>query len=94
MSLRVEASRTRGAVSHLKTTGLSGQRLSRQLAPGPQPQMLVGLELRHPQEIMQHVQLVALGELAQGGHLLCDEGHGLVCAALPGFLIARACRRA
>ena len=56
--------------------------------------MLVGLELRHAQEIMQHVQLVALGELAQRGHLLGDEGNRLIRPALPRFLVARASLRA
>ena len=46
--------------------------------------MLIGLELRHAQEIMQHVQLVSLGELAQRGCLLGDEGNRLICPASPG----------
>jgi len=67
---------------------------SRQLALAPQPQVLVGLQLGHAQQIMQHVELVTLGELAQDGHLLGDEGDGFLDAALPWFLTARAPRRA
>ena len=43
---------------------------------------------------MQHVELVALGELAQRPDLLGDEGDSLVDAALPRFLVTRASRRA
>ena len=56
--------------------------------------MFVGFELGHAQEIMQHIELVALGELAQSPNLLGDEGDGLIDAALPWFLTARAPRRA
>ena len=66
----------------------------RQLALAPQPQVLVGLQLGHAQEIMQHIELVALGELAQSPNLLGDEGDGLIDTALPWFLTARAPRRA
>src|SRR4051795_2236915 len=67
---------------------------SRQPALAPQPQMLVGLELGHSQEIMQHVELVPLGELAQCPDLLGDESDRLLDAALPRFLVTRASRRA
>jgi hypothetical protein len=43
---------------------------------------------------MQHIELVALGELAQYGYLLGDEGDGLIDPALPRFLVARAPSRA
>src|SRR5206468_4583015 len=69
-------------------------RRSRQLALAAQPQMLVGLELGHAQQIMQHVELVALGELAQCSDLLGDEGDSLLDAALPRFLVAQASPRA
>jgi len=39
---------------------------------------------------MQHVELVSLGELAQCGHLLGDEGNGFIDPALALFLVARA----
>lgn len=55
--------------------------------------MLVGLQLGHPQEIMQHVELVALGELTQSAGLLGDEGDRLISSAFPRFLAARAPRR-
>ena len=62
----------------------------RQFPPAAQPQMLVGFELGHAQKIVQHVELVALGELAQARDLLCDEGDRLVGAAFARFVIARA----
>jgi hypothetical protein len=37
---------------------------------------------------------VSLGELAQRGHLLGDEGNRLISSALPRFLVARASRHA
>jgi hypothetical protein len=52
--------------------------------------MLVGFELRHAQEMVQHIELVSLGKLAQSRHLLGDEGNRLICPALSWFLAARA----
>ena len=52
--------------------------------------MLVGLELGHPEKVMQHIELVALGELAQGTDLLGNEGDGFIDAALPRFLVTPA----
>ena len=46
--------------------------------------MLVGLELGHSQEIMQHVEPVPFGKLAQCPDLLGDEGDRLLDATLPG----------
>jgi len=51
--------------------------------------MLVGFELGHAQKIVQHVELVALGEFSQGGHLLGDEGDRFVGASLPWLIVAR-----
>jgi len=40
--------------------------------------MLVGFQLGHAKQIMQHVELVPFREFAQGRHLLGDEGDGLI----------------
>ena len=56
--------------------------------------MLIGLELGHAKEIMQHVELVTLGKRAQPADLLGDEGDRLVDAPLSRFLVALASRRA
>jgi len=74
--------------------GLIDAQASRQLALAAQPQVLVGLQLGHAKEIMQHVEFVTLGELAQRANLLGDEGDSLVRAALARFLVTRASRRA
>lgn len=50
------------------------------LAPGPQP--LFGLELRHPEQMAEHFQPVALRQLDQFGNGLGDEGYGLIRTAL------------
>ncbi len=47
-------------------------------------EVFVSLELGHAQQIMQHIELVALGELAQRRHLLGDEGHGFIDPPSPG----------
>ena len=65
-------------------------RASRQLALAAQPQMLFRLELRHSKQVVEDLQPVAPGKLAQIGNGLRDEGHGLVRAALPnGFYRCR-----
>ena len=81
-----------GARPDLSPSGEIVSPPSRQLALAPQPQVLVGLQLGHAQQIMQHIELVPLGERAQDGRLLGDEGDGLIDAALPWFLTARARR--
>lgn len=56
---------------------------SRQLALAPKPQSLLRLELRHTEQMAEDLEPVPLGEFAQFGNGLSDEGHGLVRAALP-----------
>jgi hypothetical protein len=63
-----------------------GRRL-RQLAFASQPQPFFGFELRHPEQMAEDLEPVALGEFGQFGNGLCDEGHGLVGAALLTCLI-------
>ena len=60
---------------------------SRQPAPAPQPQALFRLELGHPEQMAEDLELVAPGELDQFDNSLRDEGHGLVRAALPMLFI-------
>jgi hypothetical protein len=40
--------------------------------------MLIGFELGHTEEIVQYIELVTRGQLSQTGHLLGDEGNGLL----------------
>jgi hypothetical protein len=54
----------------------------------PSAQALFRFELRHAEQMTQHFQPVALGQLDQFGNGLGDEGHGLVRAAFPtSFMI-------
>src|SRR3954447_21909216 len=55
---------------------------SRQLVLAPGAQELFRLELRHAEQMAQHLQPVALRQLDQFSNGLRDEGHGLVRAAL------------
>jgi hypothetical protein len=55
---------------------------SRQLVLAPGAQAFLCLELRHAEQMAQHLQPVALRQLDQFGDGLRDEGHGLVRAAL------------
>ena len=55
---------------------------SRQLVPAPGTQALFRLELRHAEQMAEHLQPVALRQLDQFGNGLRNEGHGLVGAAL------------
>ena len=50
------------------------------LAPGTQA--LFRLELRHAEQMAEHLQPVALRQLDQFGNGLRNEGHGLIGAAL------------
>ena len=50
------------------------------LAPGAQP--FFRLELRHAEQVAEHLQPVALRQLDQFGNGLRNEGHSLVRAAL------------
>ena len=61
---------------------------SRQLALAAQPQPFFGFELRHPQEMVEHVEAMTTGQFDQFGNSLRDEGYSLVRAALlPPWLI-------
>ena len=55
---------------------------SRQLVLAPGAQAFLCLELRHAEQMAQHLQPVALRQLDQFGDGLRDEGHGLIRAAL------------
>ena len=55
---------------------------SRQLVPAPGTQALFRLELRHAEQMAEHLQPVAPRQLDQFGNGLRNEGHGLVGAAL------------
>lgn len=61
---------------------------SRQLALAAHGQPLFGLELGHAEQVVQHVQLVALGEFAKSNHRLGNKGDGLIGAAFPRWIIA------
>jgi len=50
------------------------------LAPCAQP--FFGLELRHAEQMTEHLEPMALRQLDQFGNGLRNEGHGLVGAAL------------
>lgn len=54
----------------------------RQLALAPQPQVLLGFQQRHPEQMAEDLKPMALGEFCQFGNGLRYEGHGLVGAAL------------
>ena len=56
--------------------------------------MFVGFELGHAEEIVQHIELVALGELAQSADLFGNESHRFIDTAFSRFLIARTGPRA
>ena len=61
---------------------------SRQLALAAQPQPFFGFELRHPQEMVEHVEAMTTGQFDQFRNSLRNEGYGLVRAALlPPWLI-------
>jgi hypothetical protein len=65
-------------------------KVSRKLPLAAQPQTLFRFELDHGKQIPEDLELVALGQFAQIGNGLGDEGHGLIRAALPiGLLCAR-----
>ena len=49
-------------------------------APGAQP--FFRLELRHAEQVTEHLEPMALRQLDQFGNGLRNEGHGLVGAAL------------
>jgi len=55
---------------------------SRQLALAPCAQALFRLELRHVEQMAEHLEPVALRQLDQFGNGLRNKGHGLVGAAL------------
>ena len=55
---------------------------SRQLVLAPGAQAFFRLELRHAEQMAEHLQPVALRQLDQFGNGLRNEGHGLVGAAL------------
>ena len=55
---------------------------SRQLVLAPCAQAFFRLELRHPKQMAEHLQPVALRQLDQFGNGLRNEGNGLVGAAL------------
>ena len=57
-------------------------RFSRQLVLAPGAQAFLRLELRHAEQVTEHLQPVALRQLDQFGNSLRNEGHGLVRAAL------------
>ena len=59
------------------------------LAPGAQP--FFRLELRHSEQMAEHLEPVAFRQLDQFGNSLGDEGHGLVRAALLTPLIGGRC---
>jgi hypothetical protein len=61
--------------------------LSRQLALAPGPQPFFGLELRHSEQMIEHLKPVALRQFDQFGHSFGDERNGLVRAALPTTFI-------
>jgi hypothetical protein len=48
----------------------------------PRAQALFRLELRHAEQVTEHLEPVALRQLNQFGNGLGNEGHGLVGAAL------------
>lgn len=48
----------------------------------PCAQVFFRLELRHAEQMAEHFKPVALRQLDQFGNGLCNEGHGLVGAAL------------
>jgi len=50
--------------------------------------MFFGLQLRHPQEVLEDPELVTAGELGQFANSLGDEGCGLIRSALPIWLLA------
>ena len=61
---------------------------SRQLALAAQPQPFFGFELRHRQEMAEHVEAMTTGQFDQFRNSLRNEGYGLVRAALlPPWLI-------
>ena len=55
---------------------------SRQLVLAPGAQAFLRLELRHAEQMAEHLQPVALRQLDQFGNGLRNEGHGLIGAAL------------
>jgi len=55
---------------------------SRQLVLAPGAQAFLGLQLRHAEQMAEHLQLVALRQLDQFRNGLGNEGHGLIRAAL------------
>ena len=57
-------------------------RFSRQLVFAPCAQALFRLELRHAEQMAEHLQPMALRQLDQFGNGLRDKGNGLVGAAL------------
>ena len=62
--------------------GVTKPRGSRQLVLAPGAQPFFRLELRHAEQMAEHLEPVALRQLDQFGNGLRDEGHGLVRAAL------------
>src|SRR6202011_4224730 len=50
--------------------------------------MLLGLQLRHPEQEAEHVQLVATRQSGMVGDGFGDKGHSLVRPALPAWFIA------
>jgi hypothetical protein len=52
--------------------------------------VFLGFQLRHPQEVTEHLEPVALRQQGQIGDVLCDERRGLIGSAIAdGFIGAR-----
>jgi hypothetical protein len=83
LALDTFCKRTAAAYGSRRSPGRRREHSSRQLALAAQPQPLFGFQLYHRQQIVEHAELVAPGELGQFGNGLPDEGRGLIRAALP-----------
>ena len=57
--------------------------ISGQGALAAKPQMLLGFQLRHPEQEAEHVELVTPRQPGQVRGGLCNKGRSLIPAALP-----------
>jgi hypothetical protein len=60
-----------------------------QLPPAARPQLLVGFQAGHREQMVQDLELVALGEFGEFGRVGCDQDQGVIRAALPSHVVAR-----